>query len=396
LVPNEQYFGPETSDFDEVLLVPLPDPETQIAALRAGEVDFVFPLPFAGVDEAFAGRDVALTVQPGYDFEALYFQQDHGPFADDVYRHAFSMSIDREALVQQVYTAISASATTRLDCGPVVPGRYCDDVFADSYQPAAAVDLLERAGWTRRSGGMWTDPDGDIPHVRWMTTTAQTRESAQAHLIPLLREAGFDVVADNCDPTCVFQQRLPAMDYDLAMFTNVVTPDPGYLTANFACDQIPSRANDRTGQNTQGWCDEETSKMLLGADATIDAARRTKLVKQVIEMIADDAVMLPLYQLPRVGAYRTDRVAGPVADRFDNYRAFSNFGRWDDVDGDHRLVIGVEEWHQCLNPLTECGFGAWFYWTVTGPLLPRVWETTDDGEYIPTALVTGEPTVDIL
>jgi peptide/nickel transport system substrate-binding protein len=396
LVPNERYFGPVTSNFDEVLLVPLPDVETQISAIRAGEVDFVFPLPFADVDEAFAGPDTAVSVQPGYDIEALYFQQDVGPFADDVYREAFSMSIDREELVQQVYGPISASATDRLDCGPVVPGRYCDDVFAASYQPTAAVESLDRAGWTRPAGGMWTSPDGEVPRVRWMTTTASTRESAQAHLIPLLREAGFDVVANNCDSACVLQQRLPAMDYELTLFTSILTPDPGHLTANFACDQIPSAANGFAGANTQGWCDEEASRLLHAADVTLDEQRRTELVKQVIQMMADEAVMLPLYQLPRVGAYRTDAIGGPVTDRFDNYMAFSNFGQWDDVDGDRHLVIGVEEWPTCLNPVTECGSAVWYQWTIAGPVLPRVWEVTDEGGYVTSALVAGEPTVEVL
>jgi len=69
-------------------------------------------------------------------------------------------------------------------------------------------------------------------------------------LIPLLQAAGFNVVADNCDAACYFQQRLPALDYDMAMYISTAPPDPAYLTSSFACDQIPSEENGQQGQNS--------------------------------------------------------------------------------------------------------------------------------------------------
>ena len=61
-------------------------------------------------------------------------------------------------------------------------------------------------------------------------------------MIPALREAGFDVIADNCDAACYFQQRLPALDYDLAMYINTAQPDPT-VTGIMHCDSVPSEEN---------------------------------------------------------------------------------------------------------------------------------------------------------
>ena len=91
--------------------------------------------------------------------------------------------------------------------GPIVPGPYCDDA---GLRPTPTTrqrreTILTDAGWTKNGDGMWANPDGEVPEVRWMVNTGNTRrESTQAYLIPLLAEAGFDVVADNCEalPAC--------------------------------------------------------------------------------------------------------------------------------------------------------------------------------------------------
>ncbi len=62
----------------------------------------------------------------------------------------------------------------------------------------------------------------------------------------------------------MFQQRLPSLDYDLAMYIYTAPPDPTYLTASFTCDQVPTEENNNQGQNSSGWCNEEASALLDG------------------------------------------------------------------------------------------------------------------------------------
>jgi peptide/nickel transport system substrate-binding protein len=394
LVPNERYFGPEKPNFDEVVVVGRTDFDTEATSIRAGEIDFIAPQYFPGIESALRDADVSVSIAPGTEFEALYFQQQHGPFADPVYRKAFSMSLDRDALFGQVYGSPDG-ATRRQDCGPIVPGPYCSDAFADSYDPAGATALLDGAGWFRDGQGLWNTAEGKIPRVRWMVNTDNTtRTSAQDYLIPMLRDAGFDVVADNCDSACVFDDRLIGLDYDLALYATSVTADPNWLTTRFACDQIPSEANDFRGLNLVGWCNARASDLLHEADSTIDATRRADLVKEAVQLMADDAVMLPIVQFPTVGAYRTDTLAGPVEDHLHDLVPFSNFGQWEDRDHDGRLLIGAEQWPSCLNPITEC-VGWWYLMIFAHPVLPGVWNPTNDGGEI-TPLVTGEPVVDVL
>ena len=243
------------------------------------------------------------------------------------------MSIDRDAIYEQIYAPF-AQGTPLLNCGPIAPGPYCNDAFADTYDPAGAETVLTDAGWTKNADGMWADGDGNVPEIRWMVNTGNTRrESTQEFLIPKLAEAGFNVKADNCEALpCVFETRLPSLDYDMAMYINTVAPDPAYLRT-WGCDQIPTEENGFQGQNSNGWCNEEATTQLIAADAELDEAKRIEEVQKAISLMAEDHIMLPLLQFPNVGAIRTDRLADAYGE-LANYRAINDWYQWTDVDGD--------------------------------------------------------------
>ncbi len=61
-----------------------------------------------------------------------------------------------------------------------------------------------------------------------------------------------------------------------------------------------------------------------------------------------------------------------------------------------RSYIGAEQWPGCLNPITECANSSWYVWTVSFPLLPGIWDTTNDQTYEITNLVTEEPVVETI
>jgi len=393
-VPNDKYWGDDKPATNELVMVPMADDDTQVAAIKAGEVDFVYPQFYGGIEEAYSDPNITLKKEFGGDYEGFYFQAKCGPFANPIFRAAFSKSIDRDALFQQIYVPLGGESP--LQCGPIVPGPYCNgDEFANAYDPAGAEALLTENGWTKGADGYWIDPStGEAPDVRWIINTGNTRrENTQAYLIPLLNAAGFKVRADNCDAACYFQQRLPALDYDMAMYISTAPPDPGYLTPSFTCDQIPTAANNNQGQNSSGWCNAEASDLLHNADFEADATKRAELVKSALKLMAADSIMLPLFQFPKAGFWRTDKVGGPVDAELRNYTSFINNHLWTDLDGDGKVVIGAEQWPACLNPVTECANSSWMVWTTINQVMPGAFATTNDGQYVVTNLLTGEPKV---
>jgi ABC-type transport system substrate-binding protein len=226
-----------------------------------------------------------------------------------------------------------------------------------------------------------------------VNTGNKRREDTQALMIPDFAAKGFNVVADNSDADTVFQKRLPALDYDLAMFISTATPDPT-VTATMACDQIPSPENNNQGASLSGYCNEEASALMAESDREIDEAKRVELIHQIGQYLVDDSVLLPLFQFPNIAAWRTDKLSGPIDQWAGNFMsAFKNLNKWEPVSGDE-ILIGAEQWPDCLNPVTECSSSSWQAWTTNIPVIPAVWDTTEDS-YEATALVTEEPTVEL-
>ncbi len=400
VVANDKYWGDDKMTGGKIVFVPQTDTDTEIASLKAGQVDYAYPQISTALGTALAGTSSKIDVASGGDYEGLYFQQLKGPFADKDFRTAFSESIDRQALFDQIYAPIFESAGAKgqlLNCGPIVEGPYCPtDNFQNTYDPTKAEKTLTDAGWAKNGDGLWAK-DGNVPTIRWMVNAGNSRrENAQAYLIPLLRTAGFNVVADNCEADCVFQQRLPALDYDLAMYINTAPPDPQYLTPLYTCDGIPSEANGNKGQNQSGWCNQTATDALHEADVTVDPAKRKDLIVSALKAMDTDHVMLPLVNYPKTGVYNTAKVGGTVTANTANFFPLIDVQGWKDVDGDGQIVIGAEQWPSCLNPVTECANSSWSVWTISFPFLPGIWETQNDQSVKISNLVTAEPVVKVL
>jgi peptide/nickel transport system substrate-binding protein len=395
LVPNESYWVEEDKPIaSRVVMVPKADSDTEINSLKSGEVAMIFPQAFAGITDALNDPNIKYTPGYGTNYEDLWLQQATGPFSDPIFRKAFAMSVDRELILKSIYDPIFPGSEL-LNCALWVPtvGPWCDNTqFADFYDPAGAEALLTENGWAKGGDGYWAK-DGTVPTIRWTINTGnKRREDTQALMLPLFNQAGFKVVADNTDADTLFQKRLPALDYDLGMFIQTAAPDPS-VTSIMHCDQVPSPENNNQGNSTTGWCNEEASELMTQSDQEVDEAARADLIHQIGQAMVDDAVVLPLFQFPNLAAWRTDQLSGPIDADAANYRsAFNNLNKWEPSGGGD-ILIGAEQWPDCLNPVTECANSSWEFWTANVPLLPGVFVTTADGNYETTAVVTEEPTV---
>ena len=131
------------------------------------------------------------------------------------------------------------------------------------------------------------------------------------------------------------------------------------------------------------------------SDAEVDEAARADLIKAAITEMDKDSILIPLFQFPKSAAYRSDKV-GNVEGQLNNYRAFNDFSQWEDTDGDGTIILGAEQWPECLNPVTNCANSSWYVWTVAFPTLPSVYDTTNDAKYELTNLMASEPVVEVL
>ena len=320
LVPNTAFWDKtKTPLVDKVVFVPEEDSDTEINALLSGQVDAIFPQPSAGIDQRLNDPNIKFTFGLGTQYENLWIQQKQGPFSDPILRQAFVQSVDTQKIIDTIYKPIDPNAKQNV-CMVWVPtiGQWCDQSLNQNlYNPDAAAKLLTDNGWAKGSDGIWAK-GGQRASFKWTVNTGNTRrENTQALVIPDMKAKGFELVPDNVDAATYFQQKLPALDTELAMYIQVAAPDPT-VTTIMGCDFIPTPENP-SGQNDSGWCNEDATKVMHASDAELDETARVDEIHQVGKFMADDYVMVPLIQFPTLIAWRTDRVDGPVDADVSNY-----------------------------------------------------------------------------
>ncbi len=65
------------------------------------------------------------------------------------------------------------------------------------------------------------------------------------------------------------------------------------------------------------------------SDAELDETVRVDQIHQIGKLMADDFVMVPLFQFPNMAAWRTDRIDGPIDSDVSNYlSAFASLQDW--------------------------------------------------------------------
>ncbi|MEX0753957.1 MAG: peptide ABC transporter substrate-binding protein [Actinomycetota bacterium] len=331
LVRNDNYWG-DLALMDEVTFVRRQNQETELNSLKSGEVSVIFPQPS---NESIADQVVDTpsisTIGGGSPFwEALHFNHDSPPLDDENVRRGIMYAINRQAVVDAL-VKINAPDTELLNCFGWVPGvgDWCDQTdFAEfTFDPAKAMAEFETAGYdcSGVANGDFCEKDGEPLSIEYTTTAGNARrEDTQALLQESAKEAGLDLQTKTDDAAVLFGDLLNTGAYQIADYALGGSPSPS-VTEILACEG---------GQNTDFWCDEEASKLMLQADSEADPAKRLELTQQVGDIVAEQAVGVPMYILPQLTAWRTDIIAGPIGEwNATIYGSFFNMNEWYLVEG---------------------------------------------------------------
>ena len=320
LVPNDKYWVKHANGkptyFDQVTIVPRTDATTEVNDLLSGAIDGIFPQPDVSQAQQFKSNpNVKFRGDPGNYYEALWFNVSKPPFDDKTVREAMYWAVDRTKVLQNLITPVDPSQSQPLGCGIwAYPGTfYCDkQPFAQFHYDVNQVSqIMTAGGYAKDSKGFWAKGGKEVA-FEYDTTTKPRRITTQALLKEGLTAAGFNVTTKALDATLLFETKLPHGDFQLADFAEGGIPDPT-VTGNMSCSFIPTAKNGYAGSNDFHWCNKQASTLMGQSDGTVDPTARRALLDQVYALEASDfAPGIPLYVLPNVTAWRTDKLAGPV------------------------------------------------------------------------------------
>jgi peptide/nickel transport system substrate-binding protein len=312
MVANDNYWAGRPT-VDEVRFQVFTNADAMVAALQQGELDAAHNIPPASVESLDAAENIEVVAGYQGSFDELAINggaaegQPHPALLDIEVRRAVNHAIDREALIEDVLagqgepaTTISVSADPKWI--PDIPG---DELF--NYDPARANQTLDDAGYLDTDGdGVREMPDGGDPLVfRHAVNSDSIFAQPIADLyVGWMEEIGIDIELSAYDEGQLFEL-IVAGDYDTFVWgwTPFVDPDP--MLSYFTEAELGN-------WNDANWFDPEFDAMYTEQNQELDPDRRLEIVHEMLRLLYDEAVYIPLTYTPDLQAYRTDRFEGWV------------------------------------------------------------------------------------
>lgn len=289
---NPDYWGKDEHGdplpfLDAVRYTFVQDKLKELSEFEAGHLSVIYELPVDRTDFLNTTDRFQVQAIPSMAIQFYGFNSRHAPFTDVRVRKAFSLAIDRRALVDSVLGGLGV-ATTR---GVVPPGFAdypYDTVPTTTFDPEQARALLAEAGFPAGRG---------LPTVFLQVNNngfgyVKVAEAVQAMLE---RELGARVISS----VLPAQQHFTRVERGEATFWRegwiADHPDPENFLALFYGRNAPSDTAQPSYLNSTRFRDALYDSLFTLALRTTDRPSRMHLLAQAEKRLVEEAVVAPLY-----------------------------------------------------------------------------------------------------
>lgn len=314
LVRNPDYWG-EAAPWEKVSMKPLTSAGPRVAALFAGDVDFIENPPLQDL-ERIRNQD-GLQVVQGISNRVIYLHLDHeqepspmitgtdgkNPLKDVRVREALSIAINRDAIVDRIMGGVAVAAGELLPAGMF--GAHDEgDMPPAPYDPDRAKALLSEAGY----------PDGfgitiGTPNDRYINDAQVAQAVAQ-----MWARIGVPTEIDAVTASTFFSRRNA---YEFSVYLAGWGAGTGEMSSPLKA-LLATRDSDRGygGTNRGQYSNTALDDALTEALATVDDDARQELLRSASRIGMEDWAIIPLHFEVTPWAMTTKVTYAPRVDQY--------------------------------------------------------------------------------
>ena len=289
-------------------------PESKVAAMRAGEVDFII-----GSDTLDANSYQELSQTEGItgiisDFnfvtEFIALNDEIAPLDDQNVRTAIQMAIDKESIAQNIYAGLRTAANS------VMPTDmpYCDaTVTTPDYDMAGAIALLEDSGWVDSDGDGIREKDGKVLSFTITYPSTGVYDNVVLFFQSAMEELGIEIKTNPIDLMAFMQQVFMEDNYEMTAYMSYWFPYDPYT---FVANMYPSTdysdpsgiysTDPQVAKALATMSDEEAKALIAGLYNTDDPAVVQEIFTEALNSANESSVIIPLNYRNEYAVFNSD------------------------------------------------------------------------------------------
>jgi peptide/nickel transport system substrate-binding protein len=300
LVRNDDYFMKGQPYLDRLIFRIMPDANSRMIALEAGDIDYVGAndLPYSGIARLKRSKDIEVVTaghEAGSGILQIMFNLERAPFDNVKVRKALSMAIDRQFIVERAGQGLHRASTGPITADTVT--YYDKNLKGYAFDPEAAGKLLDEAGFPRGANG-----------TRLSFTLLAPREQDQWFkaaeiVVQQLKEIGIDAKLSAADKAAANELVYVKRDFDALINPISSGPTPALGVAR---QYLSSNIRPVAFTNAGGYRNPAIDKLFHDADVAPDTETRVKLYHEIQNVLVDEAVTLWVFDVKVHSAFRRD------------------------------------------------------------------------------------------
>ena len=262
------------------VLTPIKEAPTRVAALLAGDVDFIAPVPPTDLERIEADENVNLVTMTGTRIITLQLNQKrHEALADPKVRQAIVHAINNEGIVEKIMKGFGTAAAQQSPEGYV---GYNPDL-TPRFDVAKAKALMEEAGYADGFEATMM-----CPNNRYVNDF-KICEAAAAMLAKINIKIDLTTM-----PKAQYWPKFDERAADIMMIGwHADTED----SANFN-EFLTMTPNADTGKgqyNSGNYSNAKVDELTMASLTETDPAKRAEMLQEVEKILYDDAAYVPLH-----------------------------------------------------------------------------------------------------
>ncbi|MFN4087858.1 MAG: ABC transporter substrate-binding protein [Alphaproteobacteria bacterium] len=281
---NDDYWDTDrVAKLDRMILYPMPESTTRLAALRSGQVDWIeVPPPDAIPSVKAAGFEIVTNSYPHVWPWVLNIAKADSPFRDLTVRQAANYCVDRDGMVE----LLNGTAEPSVGFYKKVDPNFGSPQNAYGFDPDKAREMMKAAGYSadKRAKAkimISTSGSGQMQPLPMNEFLQQTLADCWFDISFEVVEWGTVLVGFRNDPTGP-----QALGSD-AMNISLVSSDISQMARWFWSNNFAP-----TGSNWGHWKNEEFDSLLTEIQTSTDPSVMDKHLPRLNEILVDDAPWL--------------------------------------------------------------------------------------------------------